>query len=117
MAARLGLDLDSTITAAPAQLATLAKAVKDGGGSVYIIHGAADGLSAKQNKALAAAKLTVAGFDGLYDDIDTVPKPYAKNKAAAARKRRLDLFVDNRKKNAKKVAKAGIPAAHFLDQQ
>ena len=94
--------------------AALAKAVKDAGGSVVIVHGACKDMTPAEDLAQAKAKLSAAGFDGLYDDLVVADRPRASSKAMYCRQAGVDLFIDNRKKNAKRVSEAGIPAARFL---
>ncbi len=120
MAFKVGIDVDHTITAAPTKFRALAKAVKDSGGRVIILHGGATHEATDQDMVDAQTKLAIAGFgmpedpDKLYDAIEVAPRPHAPNKAAIAKKRKLDFFIDNRRKNAKAVRKAGITSNHFL---
>lgn len=109
---KLGLDLDSTITAAPGAFSALARSVKESGGTVHIIHGA--DKPGPTDQAVAKARLAQCGMDGLYDSLDIASKPIAKSKAAIAGRLGLDMFIDNRKKNAKRVGQAGIASAHFF---
>jgi len=66
----LGLDIDDTITKAPAFFALLTHAVKDGGGCVYIVSSRTAVPEAQRLTELELTRLGVA-----YDDLYLLPGP------------------------------------------
>lgn len=109
----LALDIDDTVTAAPAMFSSMARAVKAGGGTVTILHGVKAPTVGQSDRDQAQNTLTGSGFTGPVDRLVCVPKPIALNKAMWAKQNGVDLLIDDEKKNVAKTAKVGVPAARF----
>lgn len=110
----LALDIDKTITAAPGMFADMARAVRANGGKVTVLHGVkANKVRPADLQAAKAALLTCGFTSDLYDALQCVPQPVARNKAAWSAENGVDLLIDNRKKNIGRAARKGVRAAHF----
>jgi hypothetical protein len=109
----VAIDLDGTITAAPAQARQLLLDVMAGGGHVTVLTGIDDGSSPNQAGWDAkAAKLSAIGCADCWHDmvlIGAQEPELAAAKADWCRSHGVSVFVDNTKANTKAAAAAGVP--------
>lgn len=112
---RLGLDLDSTITAAPKMFKALAEAVRADKGTVHVITGHDDNEGPITPKHYQDVKEILDNLGVPYDIIYIAPEPLPANKAAYCKKVGIDFFIDDNKKNVKAVRKV-TNAARFFAQ-
>lgn len=112
MSLNLGADYDNTISSDPEMFKALAQSVKRSAGHVHVITGVPkkSSISPQQHAATVQASLDAINFP--YDAIYVAPKPVPATKAAYCKAQGIDFFVDNTKKNVKKVAKVTSAARY-----
>jgi uncharacterized HAD superfamily protein len=108
---RFGIDLDHTITAAPALFAWLAQAIQAAGGEVHILTGDKGVASPSDaDYAQKASVLTALGIS--YDALYVAPHPIAAHKAEYCKTVGINWFVDDRYRNVIEVSQI-CPTALF----
>lgn len=108
-------DLDGTLSAAPAQLGCILRALRTSGCRVVILTGTGDGTPpTPQGWQDKVTKLTALGCSDCWDDMVLFagdPTTLADEKAAWCQANGVQVLIDNTRANAKAATAAGVPLA------
>lgn len=103
--AKIAVDINGTIDAAPAVFESLLSALRAAGHQVVILTGCSAPKPTKQDVAEKAQLLESLGCGACYDKLVVFGDPPHKGKAKWCKKHNVDCLIDNSVKNAQLASK------------